>query len=159
MFIYNDSLGIHFDGDSSMLSPQWDFDGVFETLLWDGSKLLDLSEHKRRMSQSIEFLYKQEIGMPDLALLVPDLVKKNQMNGPARVRYTVSHKKSFFIHSVVVQSYREPSTDAKLVTSSFHTEVNSPLRGHKSTYYKDYAEAYKAAVREKADEAVIYNTQ
>ena len=131
--------------------------GFFETLLWDGSSLLELELHLQRLRGSLATFFPEveheEVKVDSLI----SLLTKEFTDQFCRVRLTAYVSGQLQI-IVSIANYERPSDGLALLTSNFQPSVQRPLSGHKSTSYGDYALAYQDALSRGADEALLVNS-
>ena len=157
MQVYTTEKGFHECEDETLLKPTWQEDGFFETLLWDGEKLLDLQAHQERINRSLEQFYGFSLSIEGIAEKVEKLVTANGTKGKARVRLVARVNDKACFESLVVQPYDRSASDITLRSSDYTPAKKSERSGHKDLRYGDYAKAYAEALQQGADEAVLFN--
>lgn len=141
--------------------------GVFETMVAHGGVVFALDRHLERLGDSLEKLSMPVPERAHLRAAVSEVVSANRLTrGRARVRISVGGGDNPLAGgkapgNVIVTAVPQPdpAAFARVIISPYTHNENSPLAGIKSASYGANLLAYRHAVAQGADEALMPNTQ
>lgn len=140
--------------------------GVFETMVSYDGIVFAQGRHLQRLASSLEKLSLPVISQNEVEDAVSQVLVANRLTqGRARVRLSVSGGENPLTGgevpgNVIITAVpqQEPAAFAKVIVSPFSHNENSALTGAKSFSYGAHLLAYRNAIQQGADEALMLNS-